>query len=785
MFDKLADFVVNHARLILLVALGVAVICATNIPKLGFDFTPQQLFRSTSDAAEYRETFAQRFGREDNLVFIIVEADDVFRPDVLEFARDLTQRLQALDVVDAADSLATMEIPRPGDAPGVLATESLVPTSGPVSRDDAGRLRALARAEPLVRGQIVAESEKLTAVLVWIDEGVQDITVLHDAVDAFYAEIEGTGVPDGVETSLGGVPFLRVQIVEELKFQQVTFIPGTALIYFLVLLFMFRRPAGVLGPLGVVAIAVLLTVTMLVATGSSINIINNILPTLIFIICVSDSIHMLVRDAEETEAGRDREASVKAMVRHTGAACLLTTSTTAVGFFSLIAADTEILQNFGWQAGAGVMFGWVVTIFFLPALAVLLRPVQRTTVSVDETGGAQHGLIERWLSRLGHLVLARPKTFIAGGLLVVAAAAGFGSQVKIDTILLEVYEPGHPAYDSTVQLEAELSGILPVEISLEADDEDTFKDPAVFARMHQIQRFAERDDVVLSTQSLVDFHQAARAALLGDPAERNVMPESREQVEQLHLLIAGSPDARTGPNRYVTPDFRNARILLRVRDAGAREQLRLGEELKVELDAAFADTSVRYRITGDAYVASAALDSFIRDLFVSLLLAMVIIFMMMTVVFRSLTLGVISMLPNVIPLVLTFGYMGVAGIDLNTTTVIIFAISLGLAVDDTIHFLARFREELDTHGDDIHAAVLGAYNGAGRAIMLTSVMLLIGLVVLLFSSFVPTQYFAILTAFTIAGAILGDLLILPPILYLVFRAKVRKQQAREVDAETA
>lgn len=772
MYAKLAEFVVARARLILWFSIGLAVLCATNIPKLGFDFTPQQLFRSTSDSADYRETFAERFGREDNLVFIVVEADDVFRPDILEFSRNLTTRLRALDFVDSADSIATMEIPRPGDSPGTLSTEPIIGATGDITPELAQSLRELTRGEPLVRGQLVADSESLTAVLVWIDEEIQDITVLEDAIATFESEVEATGVPDGVETSMGGVPFLRVEIVDELKFMQVSFIPATGVAYFLILLVLFRRKLGVLGPLGVVVIAVLMTVTMMVATQSSINIINNILPMLIFIICVSDSIHMLVRDAEETELGLDREQSVKEMIRYTGAACLLTTSTTAVGFFSLLAADTEILQDFGWQAGMGVMFGYLVTIFFLPALAVKMQPVDRSAMSSDN----DEAVIERSLRALGEFVLDRPKSFIALGLVIAGVAAGFGSRVQIDTVLLEVYEPGHPAYESTIQLESELSGILPVEISLESDDVDAFKDPEVFAKMNEIQRFAEKDEVVLASQSLVDFHQAARAALLGDPAQRAVMPESREQVEQLHLLIAGAPDSRTGVNRFVTQDFKHTRILLRVRDAGAREQLRLGNKLDERLDVLFKGTNIRHRITGDAYVASAALDSFIRDLFISLMLAMVIIFGMMTLVFRSLTIGLISTIPNLIPLVLTFGYMGLADIDLNTTTVIIFAISLGLAVDDTIHFLARFREELDKHPDDVREAVLGAYNGAGRAIMITSVMLLLGLTVLLFSSFIPTQYFATLTAITIAGAILGDLLILPPILYLVYRWKAERSK---------
>ena len=770
MYALLAEKILRHSKALVAFWAVFAVLCATNLPRLGFDFTPQQLFRSTSDAADYRELFAERFGREDNLVFVVVEADDVFRPDVLRFIRDFTIDARRHELVTAADSVATMEIPRPGDSPGVLATQPILPQSGAVDEAAAKRLHELAEGEPLVRGQVVGRSGELTAVLIWIREDIQDIRQLEEMLDHFEERMAENRPPEGVKLGLGGVPYLRVKIVEDLKRQQMTFIPGTALAYLIILLLLFRRPAGVLGPMSVVAIATLMTISLMVLTGSDINIINNILPSLIFIIGVSDSIHMLVRDAEETEGGADRHRSVWGMVTFTGAACLLTSATTAVGFFSLLSADTEILRNFGWQAGAGVMFAYVVTLFFLPALVVHMRPVHRS--KIGDRGTLDQPLLERAIVKVGGFVLSRPRSFIAGGLMVAGVAGYLGSTVEIDTVLLEVYEPGHPAFESTLKLERELSGVLPVEVSLEADEPDAFKDPGVFTAMSEFQKFAAtKDDVVLATQSIVDFHQAARAALLGDPAERDVMPESREQIEQLHLLIAGAPDDRRGVNRFVTPDFENARILLRVRDAGARAQLALGKELNVKLEELFGGTPIRYRITGDAYVASAALDSFIRDLFTSLLFAMVIIFGMMTFVFRSLKIGLISILPNIIPLVMTFGYMGLAGIDLNTTTIIIFAISLGLAVDDTIHFLARFREEQARTPDDIRTALLNTYNGAGRAIMLTSIMLLIGLTVLLASDFVPTRQFGKLTGITIFGAILGDLLILPPILLLVYRRK--------------
>lgn len=781
MYASLAEKILEYRKWILGLILAIAAICGATVPFLGFDFTPQQLFESTSDASEYRDIVAERYGREDNLMVILIDGDDVFDPEVLETMRALTHRLRQSDSITRADSVATFEIPRTGDSPGTMSVRPVLDqpgedgSDGDITQEQANKLREVALAEPLVVNRLVNADGDLAVVLAWLDPDVQDAELIKSNVDEVRRILESHPLPDGYTYEIGGIPGLRANIMESLKTEQLTFLPITGLIFIIVLSWLFRRTSGVVLPMGSVVLAVLGTVALLVATDHSINIVNNVLPSLIFVIGISDSIHMLTRDAEEIEAGRGREEAVKATIRHTGLACLLTSVTTSVGFFSLVAADTEILKDFGWEAGAGVLFAYVGTLFFIPAALSFMKPVKRRATADTDDDPRLEGL----LVRTGEMILHRPWLVAAASLLFLGGFIFMATKVEIDTTLLEVYEESHPYYKTTKTLENELGGFLPMEISLESQQEARFKDPEVYKNLHEIQTFAEQQETVISTQSIVDFHQSTRAALLGDPAERQQMPESRAQIEQLHLLIAEAPDEPGATGKFVTSDFQNARILLRVRDDGAKRQMKLGNTLEDRLSELFPEGSgVDYRITGDAYVASVALDSFIRDLFYSLLLAIVIIFGMMTVVFRSLKIGLISMLPNTIPLVMTFGYMGWQGIDLNTTTIIIFAISLGLAVDDTIHFLARFREELDRR-ETVRDAILASYFGAGRAIMLTSVMLLLGMSVLLLSDFVPTRQFGILTGITIAGAVFGDLILLPALLYLLYR----KDEDEAVEAE--
>jgi hydrophobe/amphiphile efflux-3 (HAE3) family protein len=777
MYRLLGQVVVRHRRLLLPIVLIVAATCVYFVPQLQFNFTPQQFFRTDSNLGEYREQFAEVFGREDNLVSIAISEGDVFAPETLSTLRNATLDIRDIESVRRAESITTFALPRSGDTPGSLSTDPLLPQK--IQRDDAGgaipvdaelaqKLRDLAMSEPLARGRLISEQGDAAVILAWLDDDIQQVSKLEEATREIESTLEAHPLPDELAYEVGGVPALRTDIVESLRTEQLTFIPITALAFLVVLIWLFRRASGVVLPLAVVLMAVAATVAVMVWTDSPINIVNNVLPIVVFIIGIADSIHLLSRHAEAYDRGASHLEGIREMVAETGFACLLTSTTTAVGFISLLYADTAILKNFGWQAATGVMLAHLFTMFFLPPALAYLRPIERRATPESPQSGAD-APIERGIMALARRILDHPYKAIAGSLAFCALFGWFASWVVIDTTLLEVFHRDHPTYATTNMIEEKFGGFLPFEISLESDREDRFQDPEVYRAVHEFQQEAARESPVLSTQSIVDFHQSARAALLGDPEAREEMPDSPDQIRQLHLLVAGSPDDESGPNQFITRDFAHTRVLLRVSDVGARRQLELADDLRVKLREHFGQfDDIDYRITGDAYVASVALDSFIRDLLYSLLFASLVIFAMMTTVFRSLKIGLVSMIPNAAPLVITAGYMGLQGINLNSTTVIIFAIGLGIAVDDTIHVLARFGEEMRAEDNDVREALMATYFGAGRAIMLTSVLLLIGLGVLLMSDFIPTRRFGTLTSITIAAAILGDLILLPPLLLLVY-----------------
>lgn len=784
MYSILAHFIVKQRRTLLILTASIFTICAVLATGIEFDFTPQQIFASTGDNHEYREVFAQRFGREDNVVSILLQGDDLLEPQSLRTMRDLTYELRQLPAIVDAQSVATLALPREDSlsaepilaSPLTQSTDAEVarPIRGPVvSQDDAAQLASYAATEPLIAGRLISHDRRHALIVAWLDPNLQQIDDLAAASRDVAAIAAQYNFPDSVTLEVRGIPPLRVEIAETLRGEQAFFVPLTVTILLLVLFVLFRTFSGVILPLATVLLSLVATVALLAVTGSNINIINNVLPTLILVIGVSDSIHMLTRQAEEVAAGKPHHEAVKIMIRQTGAACLLTTGTTAVGFLSLMAAETTILRNFGWQAGAGVMFAYLFTLFSLTAALLYLRPAQRISASNhpsthDGASPEPPPFLEASLLRLGNQVLAHPWVVLTVAFFISGIVIYQGTRVEVDSTVLELFGEEHPTARATRNIEDHLGGLLPMEISFEAAEFDRFKDPELYRAIATLQSFAMEQEIVLSSESYVDYLQTARVAVIGESSERENLASSRSQIEQLLLLISDAPDSKSGIGKFATGDFRNTRLLLRIQDAGANDSLALARSLQTEIDRLFAPfPDVKIRITGDAYVAAAALSSFIRDLLSSLFLAIGVIFFLLTLVFRSLKIGLISLIPNTLPLLITFGYMGFAGINLNTTTIIIFAISLGIAVDDAIHFFARFVEERQNTGD-LKVAILNTYFGAGRAILLTSVLLLLGLSVLTLSEFVPTRQFGLLTGMTIAAAVVADLVILPAILYLVY-----------------
>lgn len=760
MLDRLADFITHRrgAALGIVVALLATAVVSVVVRGVPVDFTPQALFTTYEAQQDIDARFVAQFGSTENVAMVIVRAPDVTTPEVATYIHQLGDGLADRPFADRVESITRSAIPRAG-APGELLVDSPIEGDA-VEADEAEELRAALAGTSLLDSTLISEDRDTAVVAVFLAEGFDQMAALRPATQEMEALLLDLPPPDGVTAEVGGLPYIRVYMVERFMSDQAMLVPISLVVCMLMLFGTFRWMPAVVLPAMAVAFTGVLVIGGMALAQEPFNIINQVVPTLIITIGISDSIHLVSRYHEELDASGHRQKAARRTLVTMAAACFLTSSTTAVGFGSLAVSRTEILARFGVTAAVAVMLAYLMTVLFLPPALTLVKAPR-------QAGHTGSGRIERATEWVVVKVLDHPWRTFVGSALVAAAMVALAVNVTIDTTLLEGFPEKDRIHQQTRMLEDELNGVLPMEVSLSSETAGRFDDPEVLNAVHDVQTWLETEPQVLGTRSYGDLLHEAWAAYTDDPDKRDTPFANRAQVAQLASLLEGGRPDPLEP--YVTSDRRHLRLNLQLRDDGSVATLALAERLEAQLAAALADVEdLTVELTGDAYSGSLGLDSLIRDMSSSLGLAFVIIFGIMSVLFRSPRIGLISVPANVIPLLATMAYMAVRDIPLNTTTVIIFSVSIGLAVDDTIHMLARFREER-AEGCDIDEALRRAARGSGRAIVVTSLMLGAGMLVMLLSSFMPVRLFGELICVTLVACLFGDLLLLPAMLKLFAR----------------
>jgi uncharacterized protein len=780
-----ADFVVGHPFWVLGFLIALTGAAGYSARKLQFDFNPEAVFSGNNPTVKAAKEFSSDFGGNENVIIIGFEATgdaNVVTPTALTWQAETVHALEKVSHVVRVESLISMETPHVKfTIPPKISYEPII-TETPVSPDTAEVLRDRLAQTEMPFGSLVSKDYKMSAELVVFEATQQDFAAMRKMVKNVDETLAKFPVPSGYRIVVSGLPVLRVGIVRDLGKDQTRLMPLAGILYLITLALVFRSVSGSTLPLIAVGQGLIWTFGAMAFWGQPLNIVSNILPCMLLINGVSNSIHVLTRYSEEAVSPDTtrREAS-RRTIRQMLVACLGAFATAAFGFFVLRTASSPVLQEFGTQAAMGLSFLYVTVILTLGALL----PFFKAPAFQDSRlwMAFSRGLAEI-VSRLIHWKWTTVSVFVAIALLALWRARS----VEINSSALETYDEDNPAIQNLRLLETHLSGLMPLEISLKADNSDRLYEPDIYRKVAELQRFAMKQPPVLFSRSYLDYFNEINRPFLKD-ADAASKFESQaiadEDIERGRLFLNRVADEM----RYwefMTHDHRHARVLLKIRDVGTRDTLALVATLKAKMAELFPPGSgIETDVTGDAYVDAAGLTEMIHELLTSILTAALVIFGLIAILFRSLRIGLITIPPNVIPLVVTFGYMGLRGFELNAGNVIVFTISLGIAVDNTIHYILRFREEF-AKDPDMGRATWKTMLGKGQPMCMAAVLTVIGLAVLLLSDFVPTRRFAELTIVTLTGALIGALFLLPACVAILWkRPRALSPEARHSSLEPA
>lgn len=771
LLDVLSTVVIRRRWAVLGGLVAMAALFAFQATKIRADFTPSDLFATFEDQEEINERFRETYGNTDNVLLVLLEGEDVLREQPLEYIHGLSRKFKAIEDVSRVESVTVTGIPRlkdggGGGGSGVFGLMQRLAGGGvqvspvvegeEVEEGEVETLRTALQDAPLITGRLISEDHSLAAITVFFGADVTKNRDIEQAVREIEDWVGAHPAPDGYETLLAGLPYVRLHIIRQMRADQTIMLPTAILVCLLILFGAFRwLPAAIL-PLIAVVLSVIMIVGGMAWVGEPFNVVNNIVPLLVIVIGISDAIHLINRYGEEYAECGDKKQAGRRALRYMASACFLTSFTTAAGFASLAVSKTDILARFGITAAIGILCVYVVTITLLPAMLTLVGPPE--PLAKQSSGG----FIEEAIESLTSHLLKRPVIILVVGVALAGATIFGANRIEVDNAILDQLDESDEVYQTTRLIEEKLFGVRPLEVSFRSSEDGRFLDPTFLNRLEELERWARQNGPVLRATSPNDFLHEAWYLMSGDAGRRGQDFPSRRIVEGLAGMYAQAPTDPLG--NYISPERDAARLSLSLKDVGAKRTIKFAEDLRAEAERLFGDMEhMRIELAGDAYVGSLGLDVVTRDLLWSVGTAFIIIFAFMSLVLRSLRLGLLSVPPNVLPLLLTMAYMTVMGIALNTATAIIFSISIGLAVDGTIHLLARFREEVGPEGGT-EAALLRSARGTGKAILLTYVALMLGFGVMLFSSFVPVRQFGELIAITVLGCLAATILFVPPLL---------------------
>jgi len=493
---------------------------------------------------------------------------------------------------------------------------------------------------------------------------------------------------------------------------------------------------------------------ILLGCGVVFNVLSILVPILALIIGVADGIHLVSRYREELLLQKTQEEALAKTISHMFSACFLTTFTTAFGFFSLIIADTVVIRDFGIHSSVAVM-----TAFFAVMIVVPCYLAYIPASSLPPIPPKQHRLYDAI-----HLLCWHHPIKIVFGILAICVLAGwYGSSVRPNSHLLEMYHPAHPTYTAIKKVDQELSGIVPIFIFIESTDGDLLT-PERMQKIADLEKELQSYPWVRWTYSLPAQIQHTHTLFTGE----STLPKERAIIEQELFFLSLSDEIaidQVSQNQHT-----QLRIVALCEDAGGQAYIELYEHLQKKSQALFSEESVSVDITGDGLMASLGINQLITDLLYSIFIVISVIYITLIVLLRNLKLASLSLLPNIIPLLFTLATLRLIGTDLQTSNIISFTVSVGLAVDDTIHFVVRYKQEI-LSGIPHKQAIKNTFRGAGQAIILTSLLLVSGFGVLATSDLTTTFHFGLLASVTLGAAILADLFLLPSAMNWLYRTE--------------
>lgn len=780
------------ARYTLLVIGLLSLLFLTAASQLKFDYNFENFFPTGDEDLEFFLDYREQFANDNDYLLIgISNEEGIFQKDFLQKIDTITRQLDSLALTKEVISITNLKNPVVGPL-GILQPPVLRVAQPERYPQDSLQIYQ----NPAIRGNLVAED--IPAITILINHRQQiskrDADLLMNQVSSILASYHFDRL------HIAGKAKAQAVYIEKMQEELLIFVSASVILVVIFLTIAYRSFWGVWVPLLVVMLTAVWITGIMSLTGKMLDVMLVLLPTIMFVVGMSDVVHLLTKYIEELRNGSNKIKAIKTTMREVGLATFLTSLTTSVGFLTLLTANVQPLREFGVYTALGVFIAFLLAFTLLPSILLLIKKPKVVY---------QKGNKLLWVNRLSRLfiwVLRNKIAVLLFSLFVILLSAYGISRIQINTFLLEDIRENDPLKQDFLFFDQHFGGSKPFEMAIMVKDSAAhLYTPAVLQEIEKMENYLRQDYGVDNILSPLLLTKSINKALNGGLQEYFRLPEQEKDYKKIHQVlnrIRKSPmdlpvAASQNPPGLDLPesleqnqeqkqeqkqeqikleDLNLGSISGKMGDIGSQLSKQKNAEMEGfiqnEIDTSLTD----FKLTGTSMLIDKNAEFLIRNMLQGLGIAFLVVALIAGLLFRSLRMILVTLIPNLIPLLMIAGIMGLFGIYLKLSTSIIFTIAFGIAVDDTIHFISKLKIELNK-GKSLMYALKNTFLYTGKAIIITTLILAGGFLTLVLSTFGGTFYTGLLVSLTLVFAVVADLTLLPVLIILILHKPAKKHSA--------
>ncbi|MCF7559308.1 efflux RND transporter permease subunit [Sabulilitoribacter multivorans] len=773
-WDVIARLILRNKIIILVSIIIATFLLSQKWENMRFTYTEANLLPDDHEVNIVYDNFLKTFGEEGNLIVLGVKDSTLFTVEKLNAWNKLSDDFKKNKAVETVISIKDLQKLIKDTQNERFRLEPFIKDSITSLAQIETLQNELFKQYPFYDNFLFNKETKTIRTAIYLKKDIVNTSERKDfVINILLPKIESFEDSNNVDIRVSGMPYIRTLNSQNIVDEIGKFIIAALLVTSLIFFFFFRSFRATFISLIVVCVGVMWTLGIIGLLNYEITVLTALIPPLIIVIGIPNCIFLINKYQHEVKLHGNKVKSLQRVITKIGNATLMTNVTTASGFATFILTESTLLKEFGIVASLSILAIFILCLLIIPIIYTFLPyPKER---HLEHLNKRWIGGFVNWMEYM--VKQKRIAIYVTSVLLLTLSIIGI-YQIKISGSLIEDMPQDSEFVNDIRFFEEEFNGIMPLEIMV-----DTKRKKGVM-KLSTLKRMDELEDLIIETPelskpiSVVGLVKYSKQAYYNGNPKFYQLPTSQENSFILSYAKNSSSNVDLLKN-FVDSTGQYARITTFMKDIGTDKMERIEENLQTKIDKVFPEKQYDVTLTGKALVFQKGTKYLVKNLAISLSLAILLIALFMAYMFRSGRMIIVSLIPNLLPLLVTAGLMGYLGVPIKPSTILVFSIAFGISVDDTIHFLAKYRQELQANHWKIKVSVYGALRETGVSMFYTSIVLFFGFSVFTISSFGGTVALGALVSATLLFAMLSNLLLLPSLLLSLERSIANKEVLRE------